>query len=203
MKYWKLLILIMVALLIAGCSSINYDISLDKVNLINPEKIDLTDIVKDDMNKYTFNDERIKIKWGFSPSQFSFNLLNQTTDSIEIVWDKSAYIDIDGKNHRLIHSGVKYIERNNSQPNTIIIPNTSIDDIIYPSDYIYYNEGEYGGWRESPLFNTYVEQKSALDEAINTYVGKNVQTLLSLKIGDNIYNYVFTFKINDCHLVKQ
>jgi len=207
MKHWKLL-LVPIVLLIMGCSTISYDISLEKVNIVNPSNEEFTNIIKDDINKYTFNDDKIKISWILSASQFNFNLLNQTTEPMEIIWDKCTYIDINNKNHRLIHSGVKYVERNNSHPNTIIIPNSSIDDMIYPSDYVYYVEGKNGGWKERPLFDFLRELNSNIEEKndsniIKKYIGKTVQTMLTLQINNDIYSYIFIFRINDYKLIKE
>jgi hypothetical protein len=51
-----------------------------------------------------------------------------------------------------MHEGVKYINRNEAQPPTIIPPTAQIEDIVYPTDYVNYEEGQNGGWREDLLF---------------------------------------------------
>lgn len=50
-----------------------------------------------------------------------------------------------------MHSGVKYIDRNNSQPPNIIPKNASLSDVIIPTDNIYYVSGQYGGWRDGQV----------------------------------------------------
>ena len=113
------------------------------------------------------------------------NLLNKTADPIEIVWDKSTYIDVNGGNHRVIHNGIDDAERNNPQANTIIIPNTSLTDMVYPSDCILNLNGT--------LTESYMFDK--MESVAKTYAGKNVLAMLAIKINNNVYNYLFTFKI--------
>src|SRR5690242_21732037 len=49
-----------------------------------------------------------------------------------------------------MHSGVKYIDRNNSYPSSTILPNTRLDDLVIPTDNVYYSEGYFGQYFSSP-----------------------------------------------------
>lgn len=199
MKYWKLLLLVPVVLLVVGCTSISFDISLEKVDLLNPTKTEYIQI-NHQGNQYIFNDDNIIIKWVLSNEIFAFDLTNKTSNTMEIVWDKSAYIDFDGKNHRVIHEGIKYIDKEQPQVNTIIVSNSSIQDQIFPSDYIRWISDKYG-WDRGVMFlgtdmkwsgNTKDKVKILADSFIN----KNIKVLLTLKINDQLYEYLFIFKVN-------
>ena len=68
---------------------------------------------------------------------------------MEIIWDKCAYIDIENVTHHIFHAGVKYIDRNMSQPNTIVIPGTAVKDLLASSDYVF--QWSNGDWGEHSL----------------------------------------------------
>ena len=99
---------------------------------------------------------------------------------------------------RVMHSGVKYIDRNNPQPPTTVVRGATISDLVFPTDNVYWVSGRYGGWREKPLFPSLspVSPEELLAQA-KQYVGKTVQVLLPLQIEDVINEYIFAFKIND------
>ena len=66
---------------------------------------------------------------------------NKSNYSIKIQWDDVAYISSSGQTGRVMHSGVKYIDRNNSQPASVIPKSASLSDIVIPNDNIYYVSG--------------------------------------------------------------
>ena len=61
-------------------------------------------------------DQFVKIIWSPPFKEFSFELLNKTEHSLKLPWDEAAYVDISGQSHRVMHSGVKFSNRNASQP---------------------------------------------------------------------------------------
>ena len=70
----------------------------------------------------------------FYPHSFTMSLNNKTDNPIKIDWNQVSYVDISGMSHRIIHSGVKYIGRENPQSPTIIPPTAKIADIVFPTD---------------------------------------------------------------------
>lgn len=95
-----------------------------------------------------------------------------------------------------MHSGVKYIDRNNSQPASVIPKGATLSDIIMPTDNVYYISGQYGGWREGNLFNFPIDKKN-IEQSKLPYIGKTVKVLFPIIIEDVKNEYVFEFKIND------
>jgi len=203
-----------------------YDIALTEIE--KPVQSDerygdkrIVKIKEEGINKYLFEDENIKIVWIPTSSKFFFILSNKTNHSIKILWDEAVLVDDNGLSQRVFHSGVKYIDRNNSQPPSIVVRKGMIEDSIMPSDNIYYMNGQYGGWRETPLFPTYLvkvqeltslcmlaltnvpvmsSSQETLEEfqsKTKSYIGKFIQILLPLEINGVINEYIFTFKVND------
>ena len=71
-----------------------------------------------------------------------------------------------------------------------------MNDVIIPTDNIYFVSGQYGGWRELNLFNFKLDTNN-LDISKQAVVGKSVKILLPVVIEDVKNEYVFEFKIED------
>lgn len=145
---------------------------------------------------YQYEDDYIDISWFVGSSQFSFVLKNKSDYSIKIPWDDVTYINTASSVGRVMHSGVKYIDRNGSQPASVIPKGASLSDIIQPTDNVYYASGQYGGWRTSNLFNFSIDKQN-LATSITPHIGKTVKILLPVLIEDVRNEYVFEFRIND------
>jgi hypothetical protein len=91
------------------------------------------------------------ISFSVEPEEVGFVLVNKTTAPMKMLWDESAYVDQRGRTHRVMHAGVKYIDRDKSMPPSLIPPGSSLEDIVFPVSYVYYS----GGWRQRNLFDVY------------------------------------------------
>lgn len=134
----------------------------------------------DDLADFTFS---------ISKQQFSFVLKNKTDEPMDIDWNKVAFVDIGGESHKVMHSGVKYIARNEPLAPTTVPPSAKLEDIVFPADYVYYSEGEYGGWRELPLFPD-GEKALALK-------GQTFSVFMPIRVNGTVKNYSFKFKVAD------
>jgi len=81
------------------------------------------------------------LKWDIpiffiTTDEFGFVLKNETKNPLKIDWDSVSYVDYFGESHKVIHSGIRYIDRNNHQTPTIIPPTSKLTDNIIPIDYI-------------------------------------------------------------------
>jgi hypothetical protein len=219
-----------ISILVAGCMtpyrtttmkstsySAKYDISLWKVE--RPEKATqrygsqkVDSISGDSKYRFLFEDNLVRILWLATSRTIAFSLENKTDYSIKIPWDEAAYVDENGRSHRVMHSGVKYSEREKPQAPSIVVRKGTIEDIVQPTHLVYYREGYYGrytstpgGWEEKPLLvdydyhGTYLTGTystfDAFDRAVKSNVGKTYQVLLPLQIEDVINDYIFTFRV--------
>ena len=140
------------------------------------------------VNKYSYEDDYIKIIWSVGNTQLNFTLTNKSSHSLKINWDDISYVNIFGKASRVMHSGVKYAEKNNPQPATTIPKNASISDLLLPIDNVYYVTGQYGGWQEKKLIPTTGKYDSA-------YIGSHLVVMMPIVI-ENVQNdYTFTFTV--------
>jgi len=162
--------------------------------------------------KYMFEDEMIKILWMPSSAELRFLLENKTDHSIKIIWNEAAYVSEKGKSHRVMHTGIKYINRNNPQRSSVVAGKGMITDFIYPADYANYTYDSWvesplqaGGWIVKPLLPNSQEggdPQKLLNNA-TSYIDKTMQVLLPIQLEGVTYNYVFIFKVKDVNLAAK
>lgn len=187
------LISIIVLLFLFSCSGNKafYNISINKVELSNDVKqssdAKISNIYSNGKSVCKYEDDKIKISWELLKKQLNFTLLNKGSLSIKILWNDAVYVDENNSSSKVMHFGVKYINRNEIQPDAILAPNAKINDTYIPTKNIYFTRGEYGGWSESNLFK----------RNDKTLVGKHVRVLLPIEISGNRYEYFFTFNISN------
>lgn len=145
---WKLKLaaLLIAIALMAGCGeSQKYIVGIKWSEKHSAPYLGTTTITE---NGLFYEDRYISI--GFTPildDAISFVLLNKTGSAMRLIWDETAFIHIDGSAQRVMHSGVRYIDRNSYQPPSVIPPGATLRDIILPTENVYYVSGQYGGWR--------------------------------------------------------
>lgn len=217
----KVFFLWVFVLFLGGCSelvvyNLQYDFVLGEVErpsesaeLLGEQKMSTTEEAG---YTYTFQDRIIKILWLPSVTMFEFLLENKTDSPMKIVWNEAAYVSEKGDSHKIIHSGVKYSQRNRYQIPSAVEPQSSLKDFVYPADYMSY-AGE--GWVEKPLWSGRWEGKPLLpasqkggdpQEFLNSaknYIGKSIQVLLPIRVEDMTYDYTFIFKIKEVNLREE
>lgn len=206
MKKSYLLSLFALSIILSGCGTLlpiyygTYNIELTQVE--RPAEaskrygdIKISPIDDKGDTKYSFDDNLVKVTWLVTAKDISFELENKTDYSIKIVWDDAAFVGSDGKSQRVMHSGVKYIDRSNSQPPSVIVRKGKITDIVQPVDLVWYSD--YSGWNELPMFVYYIRggTEQTVTFLLKSNVGKSIQVLLPLKIEETVNDYIFTFTI--------
>ena len=184
-----------------------YDISLASVECPTnvKEQYGETKVVKfeeEGTTKYTYEDNYIETIWYVGTKQFYFTLKNKSNHAIKINWDDISYVDINGNVGRVMHSGVKYTDRNNSQPPTTIPRNAKISDILLPTDNVYYISGEYGGWKESYLISSKYQTQEDFNNKAGDIVGKTLTIMMPIMIEGIQNDYTFIFSVDNYRLMQ-
>lgn len=148
------------------------------------------------VDKYRYEDDYIDIIWFVDSKQFNFVLKNKSGHSLKINWDDISFVDTNGRVGRVMHSGVKYSERNNSQPATTIPKGASISDLLLPTENVYYVSGQYGGWREKYLIPCVYKTPDDFNKEASTYVGKTMSIMMPVIIESVQNDYTFKFNID-------
>ena len=206
MKKLSILLLAAGALLFTSCGALkshvaNYSVGLASVESPADAKQQFgeTKVVNFDeggISKYRYEDDYIDIVWYVGLKQFNFTLKNKSGHTLKINWDDVSYVDVKGQVGRVMHSGVKYADRNSSQPATTVPKGASISDILLPTDNVYYVSGQYGGWRETYLVPCVYKTPEAFNSEAPSLVGKTMTVMMPIMI-ENVQNdYTFTFNID-------
>jgi len=208
----KFVPLLLFALLMSGCTVAGYYVlnisEVERPQSAN-ERYGEQKIINFNENKktsYTYEDELIKIVWVPRLFQFDFILENKSDYSIKIIWDDAAYVNTKGASGRVIHSGIKFAERNYPQPHTVIAKKTHLDDLLIPVENIFFNEGGLlsgSGWDVKPIFPNTADSKRYLVYLTKQYLGKTVKILLPIQVQETVNDYIFTFKIEDFIIKKR
>ena len=156
----------------------------------------ISPVVNDQMS---FEDSIISSKFSISEKEINFTIRNKGVGPISINWNNSS-MAIRGESNRIMHKGVKYTDRNSSMAPSVILPNTTLNDLAIPSDNVYLDEGYIGtvtytpsSWKEKDLFISFVPKKLLDSTLVNSLRGQIIT--LFLPISDlNGKNYGYTFK---------
>ena len=205
MKKFSILALVAGVFILTSCGALksyvaNYSIGLATVESPADAKQQFGDTKvvsfnEEGVSKYRYEDDYIDIVWYVGLKQFNFTLKNKSGHTLKINWDDVSYVDVKGQVGRVMHSGVKYVDRNSSQPATTVPKGASISDILLPTDNVYYVSGQYGGWRESYLVPCVYKTPEAFNVEAPSLVGKTMTVMMPIMI-ENVQNdYTFTFNI--------
>ena len=162
------------------------------------------DTLTDKKYKTFFEDDLVKILWVVSNEVgFEFLIENKTDHTIKIVWDEATYMDEKGMNHKIMHSGIKYNDREKSQPPSNIIRKGKLEDLIFPIDNVYFDER----WNKKSLFlskDFHSEYDPGIyhtfedfQNTVNKNLNNNVSVLLPIQIENVTNDYIFTFQITN------
>lgn len=154
----------------------------------NPDiKYGENSIVKlnDDTNttKFSYIDNFINILIFTDSKQFYFTLKNISEYTQKVIWDEAVFVDYNGKTSKIMHKGVKYSQREESQPASTIIRGASIEEIACPTNNVYYNDAN-KDWETSSIYPSNDSQKD-----------KQVQLMLPIQIKGVTNEYIFTFDL--------
>ena len=206
MKKVNLFLLAFTAFMLTSCGAFKNYIASYSVGLSSVEspadakqQFGETKVVtfnEEGVSKYRYEDDYINIVWYVGLTQFNFTLNNKSGHSLKINWDDISFVDTKGQVGRVMHSGVKYSERNNSQPATTVPKGASISDILLPTENVYFVSGQYGGWRENYLLPCVYQTPEAFNAGASSLVGKTMTIMMPIMI-ENVQNdYTFTFNID-------
>lgn len=198
----KALLIALTAMLFTSCGSM-FKTTIYSVGLKNVEspknskeqfgETKIVNVEDNGQRKYQYEDDLIDIKWYVGSSKFYFDLKNKSNFSFKIPWDDITYVNAIGEVKRTMHIGVKYIDRNSSQPATTLPKNSTLSDILLPTDQVSFSSSTYSsGWSEGRLFPNYSTQVELDNSKI---VGKSVRIVFPIIIENVTNEYIFEFNI--------
>lgn len=169
-------------------------------------------ITATDSSRYLFEDGLIAVRIGTLYNAIRINVRNKTDQSIKLVWDEASFIDVDGTLSRVMHIGVKYADRNSSQPTTMIPAQQRLADDIFPTNRVFFRAASgklpaayQNGALLRPTFAGVVVQAGepvpaapdSFTTAVRSRVGHRFAVLIPLEVDGVKNEYTFWFKVDD------
>lgn len=145
-----------------------------------------TSIITDgDLTKFSYVDNFIDIIILGTERKFSFILKNVSDNSIKIIWDEAVFVDFDGSSSKIMHNGIKYSQREATQPATTIIKGAKIEDTIIANNKVYFCD--------NPLVNDWLT-RSMFPSEKGLEPGQ-LKIMLPIQIKDIVNEYIFIFDV--------
>ncbi len=141
-----------------------------------------------DRDGLSFENDSLRIDFTPTKEGIGFEMKNKTNKSIQILWDRVSFVDTKGSSHSVIKGGTQYSKRNESIKPTSIAPNSFVEDVIFPSDYIRY-DSYFEEYDKKNLFPNGQESER--------FNGKNFFVYMPLLFGGEEKSLNFEFKITD------
>lgn len=145
---------------------------------------DTTAVTEKDITKYSYQDNFIDILVFADGSQFNFILKNVSDNTLKVVWNEAVFVDVDGMTSKVMHTGIKYSQKNGDQPASTIIKGAKLEDIAIPTDKVYYSE-YLEKWTN---YSLYSKAKSNLE-------GQVIKLMLPIQVMDVVNEYIFEFTL--------
>lgn len=183
------------------------------------ERWGAVDTISVDSGRFVYEDSLLHIAIVAGNASVPFAIRNKTEHSIRLIWDEASFIGVDGKLSRVMHEGVRFADRNTSQPPSIIPAKQTFQDAAWPNDRVYFQEGFYGQyysrpaeWKHLPLLLPEMHQQevrpgafAVRDQVFASQVGANrgkrFALVLPLQIEGVTNEYTFWFEVRSAEIV--
>jgi hypothetical protein len=160
-------------------------------------------LVGDNITGNVYEDNDLKITFSVGAKEIDFEIYNKTDKSVKIIWDETSFIPY-GEGKKVMHKGVKYVDRNAAQVPTAIPSKTTWSDIVVPTDNIYYKQGYYsqyvsnpGGWETTDLWISADFNKPETEAVVMKLKGLKYRLVMPMEVNGVKKEYTFNFEITD------
>lgn len=208
------------SLLMASCTSVryqaHYEVKLSEVKKSEkgvPTQISSSLDTLKGTKSNCYSDSTIRVCFTPTSKDIHFEMTNLTDQNLKLVWDESMITTV-GSQSKVMHDGVKFIDRNQYQQPSIIYPNQTFKDMFTPTENVYWRDGVYsqygstpGGWEQKPLLldKNYInggtevlDSAKFVDYVTSMKNGGKIQINMPIIVDDTKRkDYRFDFKIAD------
>ncbi len=134
-------------------------------------------------------DKSIAISFMIVNQSFQMRLENLTSNDIKIIWDRSQYTDEHMQSHRLMHSGIRFQDRNTPIPDQIVRPHVSIQEAVFPVEHVIFIPQK-KSYDIEPLFPLDNDKAAELK-------GRTINLFIPIEDNQAITPYNFKIEITD------
>lgn len=136
-------------------------------------------------NRFKYEDSFLAFDVQVTDKQFEFILTNKTSNSFKINWDEALFVDENNMSQRVIHKGVRLIDRSQPQAPSIVSGGTNCEELLIPADNIEYSSYS-KEWYKKNLIPANSTKGRFQEDA-------RVQIILPIETGGKKYEYTFLF----------
>lgn len=130
-------------------------------------------------------DGQVSIALTLDEKQMQMSFTNTTPLPIRVLWQRAAYTDAAGQNHRIMHPGIRYEERNRSFPYQTVMPYMTIHQPLLPVDMVTFDRRKQS-CETLPLFPA---------DAVERFKGRIFELLIPVEIENRVVPYTFKVKV--------
>jgi hypothetical protein len=136
-----------------------------------------------------FKDKTIAVSFAVDEQSFKMRFENRSPVEVKILWERAEYTDVNGQPHRLMHSGVRYADRNNPIADQRVLSHGVIEEAVIPVSSVYLSQQK-KGYEVRPLFPREGDQAAGLK-------GKTVILFIPVEVDRQIIPYNFKIEITE------
>jgi hypothetical protein len=116
-------------------------------------------------------------------------LTNLLDKNLKLLWEQAQYTDVNKQTSRLMHSGVRFQDRNNPIPEQIVPPRASIQEGVIPINRVVFSQ-EKKAYETKALLPFESEEGAQLK-------GKTINLFIPIEVDRAIIPYNFKIEITD------
>jgi len=140
-----------------------------------------------------FMDKTIAVSFTVEAQSFKMRFENRSPIEIKILWERAEYIDVYGQLHRLMHSGIRFQDRNNPLADQRVPAHSIVEEAVIPITNVYVATQK-KGYDIRPLFRLEGDAAAGLK-------GKSISLFIPVEVDRQIVPY--NFKIEITNSVKE
>lgn len=195
----KVLICI-ISIILTGCASLPDSVKKGWLDdgIVISYKVILSSVEPDGKGKLSdidqsYSDENITISWRNEPlmKSMQFTMKNNSSNTMVIDWNKIVFVNHTGESLKVMHTGVKFIKKEESQSATSVVKDSIISDSLVPIDRVWFKSEktllDEPGWKINLVLEPLTDESSLNDKVF--------KVLFPVNINGVITEYLFVFKV--------
>ncbi len=136
-----------------------------------------------------FRDSNLSVSFAITDQAFQMRFENLTTAAVKILWDRAQYTDARDQPYKLMHSGIRFQDRNNPIPDQVVQPRAILQEALFPIRNVVVTGGR-------PPYD--IKKLLTLDsEAAGDLKGKALTLFIPVEVNRAIIPYSFKIQIFD------
>jgi hypothetical protein len=140
-------------------------------------------------NELRFRDKVIAIAFSIGEQSFNMRFDNLSDRDVKILWERSAYSDVNNKTHRIMPSTVRFPDRNNPLPDQVVLAKSLVQEAVIPITNVFLSQQK-KGYDIHPLFPLDSDVAAGLK-------GKSFNLFIPVEVDRAIIPYNFKIEIID------